>query len=362
VKKTWFSVGQIVLTLIVVVVAGFVLWKLVNYYMFSPWTRDGRIRADIVQVAPDVSGLITEVDVVDDQPVKQGQTLFLIDQARYTLALQQAEATVQQRRATLDQARREDVRNHQLGDLVAREVAEESRSRVETDEAALADALVAVNTARLNLQRTHIVSPVDGYLNDRAPRTGEYAAAGRAVVSVVDMHSFRVDGYFEETKLSGIDIGQAVDIKIMGEPGLLRGHVASIVSAIEDRDRAEGSNLLPNVNPAFSWVRLAQRIPVRVALDEIPKDFRMIAGRTATVSVRVPAPSLDMRAADERTTASAALAASPASVPASAAQLAVRPAPQATVQPAVQTTVQPASPAAQTASQAAKQPAASPAK
>jgi multidrug resistance efflux pump len=325
VKKTWFSIGQIVLTLIVVLIAGLVLWKMINYYMFSPWTRDGRIRADIIQVAPDVSGLITEVDVVDNQQVKQGQTLFVIDQARYTLALQQAQATVQQRRATLDQARREDVRNRQLGDLVAREVAEESRSRVETDEAALADALVAVDTARLNLQRTHIVSPVDGYLNDRAPRTGEFASAGRAVLSVVDMHSFRVDGYFEETKLSGIDIGQGVDIKIMGEPGVLRGHVASIVAAIEDRDRGEGANLLPNVNPAFSWVRLAQRIPVRVALDDIPKDFRMIAGRTATVSMRGLAPSLGSQGAVDHKAASGAQAASPTSTQASPAQPAAVP-------------------------------------
>jgi multidrug resistance efflux pump len=304
VKKTWFSIGQIVLTLIVVVIAGFALWKLVDYYMYAPWTRDGHVRADIIQVAPDISGLITEVDVADNQQVRQGQTLFVIDQARYTLALRQAEATLQQRRATLDQARREDVRNHQLGDLVAREVAEESRSRVEQDEAALADATVAVDTAKLNLQRTSIVSPVDGYLNDRAPRTGEFAAAGRAVVSVVDMHSFRVDGYFEETKLGGIDIGQAVDIKVMGEPNVLRGHVQSIVAGIEDRDRSEGANLLPNVNPAFSWVRLAQRIPVRVVLDEIPKDFRMIAGRTATVSVRGLAPSLGKREAADHTVAS----------------------------------------------------------
>jgi multidrug resistance efflux pump len=217
---------------------------------------------------------------------------------------------------------------------VAREVAEESRSRVETDEAALADTLVAVNTARLNLQRTRIVSPVDGYLNDRAPRTGEYASASRAVVSVVDVHSFRVDGYFEETKLSGIDIGQAVDIKIMGEPGVLRGHVASIVSAIEDRDRAEGSNLLPNVNPAFSWVRLAQRIPVRVALDDVPKDFRMIAGRTATVSVRGLAPSPGSRGAVDHTAASGVQTASQSSA-------------QASVQPA-------SAPASQSAASAAR--------
>ena len=285
-KKTWFSVGQILLTLIVVVVAAFVLWKLVAYYMFAPWTRDGHVRADVIQVAPDISGLISSVEVVDNQQVKQGQVLFVIDQARYTLALRQAEATAQQRRATLDQARREDARNRKLGNLVAAEVTEESRSRVEAGEAALADANVAIDTAKLNLQRSTIVSPVDGYLNDRAPRAGEFVTAGRAVVAVVDMHSFRIDGYFEETKLGGIDIGQPVDISVMGEPRPLRGHVQSIVAGIEDRDRTQSANLLPNVNPAFSWVRLAQRIPVRVALDEVPADFRMIAGRTATVSVR----------------------------------------------------------------------------
>ncbi|MEX3853588.1 efflux RND transporter periplasmic adaptor subunit [Paraburkholderia sp. BR10923] len=285
-KKTWFSVGQILLTLIVVVVAAFVLWKLVNYYMFAPWTRDGHVRADVIQVAPDVSGLISSVEVMDNQQVKQGQVLFRIDQARYTLALRQAEATAQQRRATLDQARREYARNRQLGNLVAAEALEESRSRVDAGEAALADANVAIDTAKLNLERSTVKSPVDGYLNDRAPRAGEFVAAGRAVVAVVDMHSFRVDGYFEETKLRGIDIGQPVDIIVMGEPKPLRGHVQSIVAGIEDRDRTQSANLLPNVNPAFSWVRLAQRIPVRVALDEVPADFRLIAGRTATVSVR----------------------------------------------------------------------------
>jgi multidrug resistance efflux pump len=312
VKKTWFSVGQILLTLIVVVVAALVLWKLVAYYMFAPWTRDGHVRADVIQVAPDISGLISSVEVVDNQQVKQGQVLFVIDQARYTLALRQAQATAQQRRATLDQARREDARNRKLGNLVAAEIAEESRSRVEAGEAALADANVAIDTAKLNLQRATIVSPVDGYLNDRAPRTGEFVAAGRAVVAVVDMHSFRVDGYFEETKLRGIDIGQPVDITVMGEPAALRGHVQSIVAGIEDRDRTQGSNLLPNVNPAFSWVRLAQRIPVRVALDEVPADFRMIAGRTATVSVRDLSPVRRRGAVGASGVASASGASAPA--------------------------------------------------
>lgn len=288
-KKTLFSAGKILLTLIVVVVAGLVLWRIVNYYMFSPWTRDGRVRADVIQVAPDVGGLITTVKVIDNQQVKQGQVLFVIDQARYALALRLAQAALEQRQATLAQAKREYARNRTLGNLVASETLEESRTRVEQGEAAVADAQVQVDTARLNLQRTTIVSPVDGYLNDRAPRVGEYVAAGRPVLAVVDLHSFRVDGYFEETKLAGIHIGEPVDITVMGEPHALRGHVQSIVAAIEDRDRAQSSNLLPNVNPAFSWVRLAQRIPVRVALDEVPEDFRMIAGRTATVAVRTSA-------------------------------------------------------------------------
>ncbi|WP_244817957.1 HlyD family secretion protein [Caballeronia sp. Lep1P3] len=309
-KKTWFSIGQILLTLIVVAIAAVVLWKLIDYYMFAPWTRDGHVRADVIQVAPDVSGLITDVRVADNQQVKRGDVLFIIDQARYTLALRNAQAAAQQRRATLDQARREDARNRSLGNLVAREVVEETHSRVEQATAALADAEVAIDTARLNLQRTEIVSPVDGYLNDRAPRVGEFVPAGRAVLSVVDMNSFRVDGYFEETKLHGIDIGQSVDIKVMGEPNLLRGHVQSIVAAIEDRDRQQSASLLPNVNPAFSWVRLAQRIPVRVALDEIPADFRMIAGRTATVSVRGTGPTIGRRNASGGVPASATAPAS----------------------------------------------------
>ena len=321
VKKAWFSVGQILFTLVVVAIAAFVLWRLVDYYMFAPWTRDGHVRADVVQVAPDVGGLIVSVNVVDNQPVNAGQVLFVIDQARYALALRQAQATALQRRATLDQARREDARNRTLGDLVAREVTEESRSRVQTAEAALADADVAIDTAKLNLQRTTVVSPVDGYLNDRAPRSGEYVTAGRSVLSVVDLHSFRVDGYFEETKLHGIDIGQPVDIKIMGETKMLHGHVQSIVAGIEDRDRVQGSNLLPNVNPAFSWVRLAQRIPVRIALDEVPADFRMIAGRTATVSVRDIAPLAKSNPTAGAGGASGVVAASVASTaaPASAA-------------------------------------------
>lgn len=284
-KKPLLTLGRMVLTLLVVTLATVLVWQMVLYYMFAPWTRDGHIRADVIQIAPDVSGLIQEVSVRDNQVIKRGDVLFTIDQDRFRLALRQARATLAERKETLAQAQREAKRNRGLGNLVAQEQLEESQSREARAQSALAEAQVAVDAAQLNLDRSVLRSPVDGYLNDRAPRVHEFVSAGRPVLSVVDSNSYHVDGYFEETKLSGIKVGQAVDIRVMGDNTRLRGHVLSIAAGIEDRDRSSGANLLPNVNPAFSWVRLAQRIPVRIAFDQVPDDFRMIAGRTATVSI-----------------------------------------------------------------------------
>jgi len=284
-KKPLLTLGRVVLTLLVVSLATVLVWQMVLYYMFAPWTRDGHIRADVIQIAPDVSGLIQQVSVRDNQVVKRGDVLFSIDQDRFHLALRQAQAPLAERRETLAQAQREARRNRGLGNLVAQEQLEESQSRQARAQSALAEAQVAVDAAQLNLDRSVVRSPVDGYLNDRAPRAHEFVSAGRPVLSVVDSNSYHVDGYFEETKLGGIHIGQAVDIRVMGDDARLRGRVQSIAAGIEDRDRSSGANLLPNVNPAFSWVRLAQRIPVRIAFDEVPENFRMIAGRTATVSI-----------------------------------------------------------------------------
>jgi multidrug resistance efflux pump len=295
-KKPMLTLGRLVLTLLVVTLACVVVWRMVMYYMYAPWTRDGHIRADIVQIAPDVSGLIVDVQVRDNQWVKRGQVLFSIDPDRFRLALRQAQATVTERKETLAQAQRENRRNKGLGNLVAREQLEESQSREAQALSALNAAQVAVDAAQLNLDRAVVRSPVNGYLNDRAPRPQEFASAGRAALSIVDSESFHIDGYFEETKLPLIHVGQSVDIRVMGDNTRLRGHVTSIVAGIEDRDRSSGTNLLPNVNPAFSWVRLAQRIPVRIAFDDVPADFRMIAGRTATVSILDSAPDAPVAA------------------------------------------------------------------
>ena len=284
-KKPLLTLGRVVLTLLVVAFACVVVWRMTMYYMFAPWTRDGHIRADVVQIAPDVSGLIKQVDVRDNQPVTRDQVLFIIDQERFRLALRQAQAVVADRKETLAQAQRESKRNRGLGNLVARELLEESQSRELRAQSALTEAEVAVDSAQLNLDRTVVRSPVVGYVNDRAPRVNEFVTAGKPVLSIVDSSSFHIDGYFEETKLDGIHVGQSVEIRVIGDNARLRGHVESIVAGIEDRDRTSGQNLLPNVNPAFSWVRLAQRIPVRIVFDDVPADFRMIAGRTATVSI-----------------------------------------------------------------------------
>ena len=285
--KNWIpAIGSVLLTLLAVTAAVVVSLHLWDYYMEAPWTRDGHVHADIIQVAPDVSGLVTELHVRDNQKVSRGQVLFVIDQARFELAVDEAEATVLERRAQLDQARREARRNRVLKDLIAAETVEIGDTHVKRAEAALATAEAALGVARLDLKRTRVLSPVDGYLSDQTMRVGDYVKTGTPVLSIVDTDSLRVEGYFEETKLHAIAIGQPVDIHIMGESQHLQGHVQSIAAGIEDRDRARGNSLLPNIDPSFNWVRLAQRIPVRVVLDEGQQtDIRMVIGRTATLSV-----------------------------------------------------------------------------
>lgn len=284
-KKFLRSKGPIVFTLLAVAVSLVILKHLWSYYHDDPWTRDARIRADVVQVAPDVTGPVTEVRVDDNQLVRRGQPLFVIDQTRYRLALQQAEATLVERRASLVQLGRASTRNHQLHEIVPQEVVEEGLSKVEQAQAAVTIAESAVGIARLNLERTTVYSPVDGFLNDRSVRVGDYVTAGRPVLSVVDSSSIYVDSYFEETKLHSVHVGRPVRIHVMGEDQLLHGHVHSIAAAIEDRDRSASANLLPNINPTFNWVRLAQRIPVRIAIDHPPPEMRLTAGRTASVTI-----------------------------------------------------------------------------
>jgi RND family efflux transporter MFP subunit len=279
------AVGRIAVTLLAVAAAIAIGARLWQRYEVEPWTRDGRVKANVVQVAPDVTGQLTRVFVQDNQQVAAGEVLFEIDRARFELALRQAEASLQAQRTALAQAQAEARRNRQLRDLVSQESAEQGQARVEQLRAALLQAEVARDVARLNLDRTRVAASTDGIVTNLDLQVGAYVSAGRAVLALVDRKSFYVEGYFEETKLPGIAVGDAVTVSPMGSRASITGHVDSFAQGIADRDRNTGANLLPNVNPTFNWVRLAQRIPVRIALDSVPDGMRLVSGQTVTVEV-----------------------------------------------------------------------------
>jgi multidrug resistance efflux pump len=289
-KTILSTIGRVSITAVVTAGAVYAGWQLWRHYEVEPWTRDGRVKAYVVQVAPDVTGQVTKVYVHDNQQVKAGEPLFEIDRARFELALRQSEAQVTAAEAALAQALRENKRNTQLDDLVSQETREQGQTRTDQARAALAQAIVNRDTAKLNLERTHVVSTVNGIVTNLDLREGAYATAAHPVMAVVDSSSFYVEGYFEETKLPGIQLGDPVDVMLMGTRQPIHGRVESFAEGIADRDRSTGANMLPNVNPTFNWVRLAQRIPVRIALDPVPANVRLVAGQTATVKV-LPAPT-----------------------------------------------------------------------
>jgi RND family efflux transporter MFP subunit len=280
--------GRVLVTLSVLALALVGARRLWIHYNLEPWTRDGRIRADIVQVSPDVSALITEVRVTNNQRVNKDDVLFVLDRPRFELALHQAEASVAAIAVALAQARRENERNRNLKDLATTEQVEEGQSKVDQLVAQLNSARVQRDVARLNLDRTTIRASVNGIVTNVDLRPGDYATVGRQLLALLDTDTIHVDGYFEETKLPRIRVGDPALVRIMGIKAGLHGTVESIDAGIEDRERSASSTALANVNPTFSWVRLAQRIPVRIKLDPATRDIRLIAGRTATVSIVDP--------------------------------------------------------------------------
>ncbi len=278
-------IGRVAVTLIFVVAAVYVGRQLWGHYMDEPWTRDARLRADVVGIAPDVSGLVSEVLVKDNQTVKKGDVLFRVDRDRFAIALEQADAALASSKAALEQAQRESARQARLGDAASLQQKEQALTTVQRDEAAVRQATANRELAQLNLDRSEVRATVNGTISNLSLRPGDYVAAGTAKVALIDTDSLRVEGYFEETKLPRIHIGNEVYIHLMGQTEKLTGHVESIAYGIEDRERTSGS-LLANITPTFSWVRLAQRVPVRIALDKVPEGTKLIAGLTATVEVQ----------------------------------------------------------------------------
>jgi multidrug resistance efflux pump len=321
---------RIAITAVIVLLAVLIGYGLWRHYMYSPWTRDGRIRANVVRIAPDVSGLVTAVNVVDNQIVKKGDVLFVIDRARYQDALEQAmanlaaaqaavaaaqanvdaakagttqskanfamyEAQSKRRQSLSDVVSSEDIANARATADAARATWEKARAGIEQAIAAQQQAMASVKqaqaalaTAELNLQRTEVRAPVDGYVTNLLVRVGDYASAGAPRLALIDSHSFWVDGYFEETKLPHLHVGDPVDIRLMSGGVHLHGTVEGVARGIAGAVDPTGNDLLANINPTFNWVRLAQRVPVRVRIDtdHMPADAVLVAGQTATLVVQ----------------------------------------------------------------------------
>lgn len=271
------------------------IYSLWTRYQIEPLTRDGKVRADVVPIAPDISGLVTDVRAHDNQKVMKGQILLVIDPSRYRIALDQADANLANQQADLNEAVREDHRNRSMPDVMATESTEQGRTRVEKLRATVAQARSARNLAALNLERTLVRAPVDGTVTNVGLLPGVYLSAGKGAMALVNDTSLRVEGYFEETKLPAIHVGDPASIYLMGVASEIRGHVQSIAGGVEDRERAGGDAQLANVNPAFTWVRLAQRIPVRVVIDTVPAGVRLVPGQTASVEIHPRAGDVTVR-------------------------------------------------------------------
>jgi p-hydroxybenzoic acid efflux pump subunit AaeA len=277
---------RLLITFLLVAAAIYLGHKLWVRYMDSPWTRDGRVRADIINIAPDVSGLVTSVAVRDNQFVHRGDVLFTVDTDHYQTALAQAKALAEQRKIDLTMKRGQAKRRAEVDDQVISQENREDSSLIATSARAEYEAALAqFDMAKLNLARTVVRSPVDGWVSNLLVRPGDFAQVGAPKLAVIDQHSFWVYGYFEEHKLALIHIRDPAEMQLIGSDQTLYGHVESIARGITDRDNPTDVRLLANVNPSFNWVRLSQRVPVRIALDNLPKNFILVAGMTCTVIV-----------------------------------------------------------------------------
>jgi multidrug resistance efflux pump len=332
-----------VLVAMVAVMFGRATW---DAYMGAPWTRDATVRAYVVTMASEVAGRIVELPVRDNQFVHRGDLLVVIDPTNYEIAVGQGEAAVQQAQANVQNidaqmavqdaqisASKAQLDREQAALIFAQQQAarfqtlakqgwgtvqnaqqftsqlHEQQAAVETAQknlnlaqrqmgtlkaqrlsavASLAQAKAQLGQAQVNLERTRILSPVDGYVTNLLAQLGDYVNVGVNAISVVDANSFWVDGYFEETNLAPIRLGEPARIKLMGYTQIVRGHVDSIARAISVSNAQPNDQGVATVNPIFTWVRLAQRIPVRIHIDAVPSGVVLAAGMTATVQIDAP--------------------------------------------------------------------------
>ncbi|MCM5704086.1 efflux RND transporter periplasmic adaptor subunit [Larsenimonas salina] len=282
---------RLLLTCALLVLATIAVVQIWQHYMHDPWTRDGRVRADVVRVGADVSGLVDGLSVHDNEYVEKGQVLYTIDKARYQLALDQAKANLDQLKVDLDNMRQRYQRRRRLKQFVSAEERDDAEFSYRAAQASVNQANVEVRKAELDLDRAIVRAPVDGYVTNLLLRPGQYVSSGTETLTVVDAHSFYVLGYFEETKLARIQPGMHARIKLMSWETPITGHVQSIARGIADNSLTSHAEGLQSVDPTFDWVRLAQRIPVRIAIDHVPEGVTLAAGLSATVYIGDPLPA-----------------------------------------------------------------------
>jgi multidrug resistance efflux pump len=282
------AVVRVLLTLILLIAAGLLSYDMASYYLYSPWTRDARIRANVVSVAPDISGWVDDILVRDNQFVHKGDVLVVIDQDRYRLALANAEATVAATHAQYLMLLEQYQRRSKLspGVTITVENLDNARRQSESAAASYQQAIASRDTAALNLRRTELRASVNGFITNLNLAKGTFASQGKPVMALIDSDSYRVEAYFEETKIPQIRPGASAEIYLMDGSPALQGAVLGIARGITDQDNKDGPELLSSINPTFTWVRLAQRIPVTVHLTHVPPGVLISAGMTCTVVMK----------------------------------------------------------------------------
>jgi len=278
---------RVAVTLCLVAVAIFAGIHLWQYYMLTPWTRDARIRADVVVISPDVSGWVRELKAYDNQEVKAGDLLLSVERDRFEAALEKAQAVVQTRQQQLNLREREASRRASLGpQAISAELRENAQINAGIARGELREAQAEAKAAQINLDRSQVHAPRNGHITNLRLAQGNYVNAGQSVMALIDDSTFYVQAYFEETKLPRIRVGDPVKVWLMSAGDALQGTVESISRGITDRNTTPDGQLLAEVEPTFNWVRLAQRIPVRIKLDKVPEGLNLSAGMTASVQVQ----------------------------------------------------------------------------
>ncbi len=283
-------IKRYLISLLLLGAAGTVAYTYYQSYTSNPWTRDGQVSAHIVSITPRVTGQVTQVHVDDNSHVSKGDLLFEIDPSIYKAAYDKALATQKQALALLAKAKNEEQRAVNLQKRTPGAVPiltlNNLSNAVETSAANVELAKANVEEAQLNLKFTKVYAPTNGYITNLNLRAGSQVVANTPVVALIDEDSFWIEGYFKETDLVGVESNnKALVTLMMHNDTVLEGRIKSIGFGVAKQDGSIGNDLLPNVNPNFQWIRLAQRIPIKVELDTVPEDLQLRVGMTASIKI-----------------------------------------------------------------------------